>query len=174
MDVRDAILDSAQARIRAGGFHACSFREIAGDVGIKSASVHYHFATKAELGAALVARYRERVIGALGSPDDGRGLAEKLAGMRAAFRGGLARGAGMCLCGVLATETPSLPPAVAAATRDYFMACNDWLRRAFASAGAPQPERRAFAVTALLQGAMLQAISFDDVAVFDHATQELQ
>jgi len=48
--------------MRAGGFHACSFREIATDVGIKSASVHHHFPAKADLGAALVARYTARVL----------------------------------------------------------------------------------------------------------------
>ena len=39
-------------------FHACSFRAIADDVGIKSASVHYHFRTQGRSSAAaLVARY---------------------------------------------------------------------------------------------------------------------
>jgi TetR/AcrR family transcriptional regulator, transcriptional repressor for nem operon len=173
MDVRDAILDSAERRMRHGGFHGCSFREIASDVGIKSSSVHYHFATKASLGAALVSRYEVRILALIGDPDDRRSLSSKLEEMRAAFRSGLARGDGMCLCGVLATESRSLPRVVASASRHYFDACNAWLRRAFACAGLADPERRALQATALLQGAMLQAIVLGDAAAFDAASQEL-
>jgi len=173
LDIREAILDSAEARMRAGGFHACSFREIAGDVGIKSASVHYHFPTKAKLGAALVTRYEARVLALFGDPDDRRDLADKLDCVRNVFRTGLRQGNGMCLCGVLATEMRSLPSAVAEATRHYFVACNDWLRRAFAHARVQHPERRALHITALLQGAMLQAVSLDDPAAFDTALRGL-
>jgi TetR/AcrR family transcriptional regulator, transcriptional repressor for nem operon len=171
MDIREAILSSAEARIRAGGYHACSFREIASDVGIKSASVHYYFPTKAELGAALVARYQARFLAEIGSPDDQRGLAAKLNAMRSAFRDGLARGDGMCLCGVLATEMRSLPSPVTGATQHYFIACNDWLHHVFARAHIEQPERKALQVTALLQGAMLQAIALEDVGAFDAALE---
>ena len=171
MDIREAILNSAEARVRAGGYHACSFREIASDVGVKSASVHYYFPTKAELGAALAARYQARMLVEIGSPDDERDLAAKLNAMRGAFRNGLARGDGMCLGGVLATEMRSLPSPVAGATQHYFMACNDWLRRAFARAHIERPERKALHVTALLQGAMLQAIALQDIKAFDAALE---
>lgn len=172
MDVREAILQSAEARMRAGGFHACSFREIASDVGIKSASVYYYFATKAELGAAMVARYEERVLAIIGGPEDERDVAAKLDGMRSAFRAGLVRGDGMCLCGVLATQVHSVPPLVAAATRHYFTACNEWLCRVFVYGGIEGPCQKAFHFTALLQGAMLQAIALDDVTAFDAALEE--
>jgi TetR/AcrR family transcriptional repressor of nem operon len=77
----------------------------------------------------------------------------------------------MCLCGVLATEMRSLPSPVAGATQDYFVACNDWLRRAFARAQIAQPERKALRITALLQGALLQAIALGDVGAFDAALE---
>ncbi|MBM7047802.1 MULTISPECIES: TetR/AcrR family transcriptional regulator [Rhizobium] len=171
MDVREAILKSAEARMRVGGYHGCSFREIASDVGIKSASVYYHFATKAELGAAMVARYEARVLAAIGNPEDDRELTVKLDGMRATFRAGLARGDGMCLCGVLATEIHSLPSLVVAATRHYFLACNEWLCQALVCADVGEPSRKAFRLTALLQGAMMQAIALDDLAVYDAALE---
>ncbi len=171
MDVREAILDSAEKRMRKGGFHACSFREIGDDVGIKSASVHYHFPTKTALAAALVARYEAHVLEAIGDPEDARALAVKLEAMRTAFRGGLTRGEGMCLGGMFATEARSLPPPVGTATRRYFAACNDWLARALACARAADPHRKALRLTALLQGAMLQAIALDNVAAFDDATE---
>ena len=174
MDIKDAILDSAERRIRAGGFHACSFREIAGDVGIKSASVHYHFATKTELGAAVVVRYQKRMLAVLGPPNDERSLAAKIDAMRTIFLTALKRGEGMCLCGILATEARSLPPSVANAARGCFTACNDWLARAFGQAGVTEPRRRAIETTALFQGAMLQAVSLDDVSAFEKAVKELR
>jgi TetR/AcrR family transcriptional repressor of nem operon len=173
MDVKEAILDSAEKRMRQGGFHACSFREIAEDVGIKSASVHYHFKTKADLTASLVQRYEAKVLGAIGDPEDGRELTTKLEAMRTAFRSGLTRGDGMCLGGMLATETRSLPSPVGIATRHYFAACNDWLARAFGCAGMAKPHRKALQLTALLQGAMLQAIALGDLAAFDAAVAGL-
>ena len=159
--------------MRAGGFHACSFREIATDVGIKSASVHHHFPAKADLGAALVARYTARVLAMFGDPADDRSVPRKLEDMRAIFRSSLVQGDGMCLGGALATETSSLPPPVAVETRQFFAACNDWLYRVFAAADVPRPEQRALQVTALLQGAMLQALSFGDIAAFDGAAEGL-
>jgi TetR/AcrR family transcriptional repressor of nem operon len=173
MDIKDAILDSAERRMRAGGFHACSFREIAGDVGIKSASVHYHFPSKAELGAGVVARYRNRLLATLGPPDDERSLAAKIDAMRTIFLTALKRGEGMCLCGILATEARSLPPSVADAARGYFTASNGWLARAFGQAGVAEPKRRAMETTALFQGAMLQAVSLDDASAFEKAVKEL-
>jgi TetR/AcrR family transcriptional regulator, transcriptional repressor for nem operon len=169
MDIKNAILNSAEKRMREGGFHACSFREVAADVGIKSASVHYHFPTKADLAASLIARYQAKVLALIGDPDDERDLTSKLKAMRAALRSGLVRGDGMCLGGVLATEAASLPSPVQVATRRYFVACNDWLARAFVRAGLAAPHRRALQLTALLQGAMLQAIALGDVAAFDDA-----
>src|ERR1700761_352664 len=60
-DVAIAIMDAAERRMRGGGFNGFSFREIAGDVGIKSSSVHYHFPTKEKLAAAVVHRYTDRL-----------------------------------------------------------------------------------------------------------------
>lgn len=174
MDISEAILDSAEKRMRAGGFHACSFRQIAGDVGIKSASVHYHFPTKTKLGSAVVARYQKRFLAMLGPPDDERSLAAKIDAMRAIFLAALKRGEGMCLCGILGTEARSLPPSVANAARGYFTAANDWLARAFERAGVTEPKRRAIETTALFQGAMLQAVLLDDVGAFEKAVKELR
>ena len=47
----EAIMDAAERRIRELGYNGFSFRDIAADVGIKSASVHHHFPTKPALAA---------------------------------------------------------------------------------------------------------------------------
>ncbi len=58
-DTRETIMRAARAAVQAHGYNALSFRELAKEVGIKSASVHYHFPTKGDLAAALARRYAD-------------------------------------------------------------------------------------------------------------------
>src|SRR5690348_8236737 len=58
-DMREALLAAGRATVQAHGYNALSFRNLADEVGIKSASVHYHFPTKGDLAAALARRYTE-------------------------------------------------------------------------------------------------------------------
>ena len=46
-------MTAARAMVQARGYNSLSFRELAKEIGIKSASVHYYFPTKGDLGAAL-------------------------------------------------------------------------------------------------------------------------
>jgi AcrR family transcriptional regulator len=66
----EEILDVAERMARTGGYNGFSFREIAKAVGIKAASVHYHFPTKDELGAAVARRYTERFLATPGDASD--------------------------------------------------------------------------------------------------------
>jgi TetR/AcrR family transcriptional regulator, transcriptional repressor for nem operon len=58
-DKREMIMAAARLTMQAGGYNRLSFRELAKKVGIRSASIHYHFPTKGDLGAALARRYTE-------------------------------------------------------------------------------------------------------------------
>ena len=62
---REAILAAAKNTAQAHGYGGLNFRDLARDVGIKSASVHYYFPSKAALGAAVAKRYWEDVAAAL-------------------------------------------------------------------------------------------------------------
>ena len=57
MDSATQILEIAERRMRLAGYNAVSYRDIAAEMGIKSASLHYHFPKKEDLGVALVQRY---------------------------------------------------------------------------------------------------------------------
>jgi AcrR family transcriptional regulator len=50
-------MDLAEAHIRSAGYGGFSFRDLAAEIGIKSASVHHHFPTKATMTAAVARRY---------------------------------------------------------------------------------------------------------------------
>ena len=59
-DTRTEILDAAERLVQQRGFNAFSYADIARELGVTKASLHYHFAGKAELGRALIERYTER------------------------------------------------------------------------------------------------------------------
>ncbi|EFK56447.1 Bacterial regulatory proteins, tetR family [Sphingobacterium spiritivorum] len=54
MDTRSAILTLADKLIREKGFNAFSFSDIARQLNIRNASIHYHFPTKTALGVAVI------------------------------------------------------------------------------------------------------------------------
>jgi TetR/AcrR family transcriptional regulator, transcriptional repressor for nem operon len=171
--LKDIILDSAERRMRVDGYHACSFREIAVDVGVKSASVHYYFATKADLAVALLERYRLKFIALLGDPRDARALGAKLETVRTALRRSLVEDRQLCLGAMLGAEAAGLPSPVAAANRAFFLAFRAWLKEAYEEAGFPDALSAAIRALAMVEGAMVVAHALGDVGVFDKATAAL-
>src|SRR5437016_1653402 len=83
----ERILDIAERLVQNRGFNNFSYADVAGELGITKASLHYHFPGKAELGRALIERYAERFAGALGQIDrefpDAHGKLEAYAGLYA-------------------------------------------------------------------------------------------
>ncbi|MEM6792238.1 MAG: helix-turn-helix domain-containing protein [Myxococcota bacterium] len=162
-DKRDAILDVAERLIRAQGYRGFSFRAVAKEVGIKSASVHHHFATKPDLAAAAAKRYRERFATALGEAER-QGIG-RVDAWRALFQRAFAHDGLMCLCGILAAEGDSLPEPVAQEARRF-------LRFGIASLDAAAPGQ-GVRILSQLEGAMLLARSTGDPSVFAKATAHL-
>ena len=158
-------MDAAERRIRAGGYGGFSFRDLATDVGVKSASVHYHFPTKDGLVAAVAHRYNDRVIGAVN--DRVATGVHVVQAWRDVFRGALADGARMCLCGSLGATTGDLMPDVANEVRRFFDLGVESL-----TAGGLSHER-AVQTLAILEGGILLASIHDDAAIFDAATAML-
>ena len=52
------ILDAAQALVQQRGYNAVSYGDLAEALDLTTAAIHYHFPSKADLGQALVGRYR--------------------------------------------------------------------------------------------------------------------
>jgi TetR/AcrR family transcriptional repressor of nem operon len=54
------ILNLAESLLQDKGFNGFSYADIASELGVKNAAIHYHFASKETLGIAVIQRYRER------------------------------------------------------------------------------------------------------------------
>ncbi|MGX7741752.1 TetR/AcrR family transcriptional regulator [Rhodopseudomonas parapalustris] len=161
----EAIMDATERRIREAGYSGFSFREIAAEVGVKSASIHYHFPTKSALAAAVARRYNARIIAAVdASVAAGHNVVQA---WRAVFRSALDEGAKMCLCGSLGVTVGDLTPDVGHEVRQFFEA-----GIASLVAGGLTQER-ATQVLATLEGAILMASAQSDPVIFDRATVDL-
>lgn len=174
-DIKERLIATAQDLIQRQGFNGFSYRDIAAAVGIRSASIHYHFPTKADLGAAVAARYTDDFMARLQSADQGQsGTAGVLRVYASLFKEALADDGKMCLCGILSAEVLSLPPSVAAETKRFFDTNIAWLEGVFAKAlagGGIDPDRTPRVEAALflasLEGAMLVAKGAEDPSLFD-------
>ena len=53
----ERILDIAERLAQTRGFNGFSYADIAEELAVTKASLHYHFRSKADLGQALIVRY---------------------------------------------------------------------------------------------------------------------
>lgn len=176
----DRILDVAERLVQVHGFNAFSYADIAAELGIRKASLHHHFPTKAGLGTALITRYHERFGEALteilSSTDDAN------ARLQAYVRlyGKVLRNQRMCLCGVLAADFETLPRPMRDGVLSFFALNEEWLTRVLdegRQAGSlrfegPAARIAAFLVSSL-EGAMLLARSYGKISRFEAVAKKL-
>ena len=166
----DRIIASAESQARSGGYNAFSFREIAKEIGIKSASIHYHFPTKENLAAELVRRYTEKFNEHLQIISESKGSTEQqLSDYAALLYHALKVDQKMCLCGMFAAEIDVLPDDVKSNTRLFFESQIQWLTHLFTHHGIVDAESEAIKLLANMEGAMLLARAFDSEDYFTRA-----
>ncbi len=123
------ILDAAERVVQSKGFGCFSYADVASELKITKAAMHYHYPGKAELGEALIARYSARFAGALTALDAAGGSAlAKLEGYIDLYADVLSQQK-MCLCGMLAAEYDTLPAPMQAEVVRFFDQNEDWLER---------------------------------------------
>lgn len=169
MSTAEKLLDAAELRMRRGGYNSVSFRDLAADTDIKSASVHYHFPTKEAMAVRLVERYSERIFEALETkavkaktPED------RLAAFSAIYRGALKDDGAICLCVLLGSELPGLPQDLQAEVKKFFKANIDWIAKSLPNEiPAAEKKRRAATFVSAHQGAMMMAVAVNDFTLLD-------
>jgi TetR/AcrR family transcriptional repressor of nem operon len=171
----EKILDTAQSLIVAGGYNGFSYADISAAIGIRKASIHHHFPTKAELVAVLVDRYRQQAEAGLNSlRDQLSSPAEQLQGYLNFWQTCI-RDASLpfCICALLASEMQMLPEEVASRVRAHFHSLARWLASVLKTGAEQgvfqldkQPEQEAQMLMASVHGAMLSARAFNDPGLF--------
>src|SRR5580692_7952663 len=101
LSTRERVLDIAQRLIQSRGYNSFSFNDLATELGIRTASIHYHFPTKADLGVALLRRYRQRFRQELAwIASNGGDSVSRLAQFAALFERTFKTDSQLCLCGM--------------------------------------------------------------------------
>jgi TetR/AcrR family transcriptional repressor of nem operon len=170
-NAREAILAAAKTAAQHHGYNGINFRSIGEVVGVKNASIYYHFASKAELGAAVAERYWQDTAKVLqgireANPDPLRSIdAYPLI-----FRTSLEDGNRLCLSSFMAAEYEELPAEVLSEVKAFTQTNVEWLKQVLAEAGLGTEEfckRRAWAIYTAVAGAQLIARTREDIGVFD-------
>jgi TetR/AcrR family transcriptional regulator, transcriptional repressor for nem operon len=177
-NVREAILVAAREAAMAYGYGGLNFRDLAETVGIKAASINYHFATKAQLGEAVARRYWEDIARDLEAiSTNARSPTEALRRYPSIFRLSLERGNRMCLSSFMATEHDELPEPVLKEVQTFADVNTAWLCEHSVAAKLASPaegESTARAIYAAVAGAQIIARSRSDVQVFDKLIESYQ
>lgn len=177
-NAREAILDAAKEAAQIHGYGGINFRSIGEVVGIKNASIYYHFPSKAELGAAVARRYWEDAAAALeairaANPDPQRCLER----YPTIFRNSLEDGNRLCLSSFMAAEYQDLPEEVRVEVLAFADVNVAWLTGVLTDLGlgdADVCDRRARAIYAAIAGAQLIARTRLDLTLFDELVQSYQ
>jgi len=127
-NTKRAILDLAESLLQEKGFNGFSYANIAIELGVKNAAIHYHFPTKEALVYAVVQRYRDRFqlwvnnarVKDLPPQEKLNWFFDIYANMRADH-------GKVCLAGSLETEFNSLPDSLRAQTEALTGELLTWL-----------------------------------------------
>ena len=169
------VIECARALLAAGGYTSFSYADIADTVHITKASIHGHFATKAELVRIVVKLYRQEALAGMAALD--AQINDPLEQLRAYIAFWTTclkdRTSAYCICAMLAAELPTLPPLIADEVRGHFQDLTDWLS-AVMDKGLKDgsfrlqtdPKSEAMAFMAVVHGAMLAARAYGDAQIF--------
>ena len=179
-DTAAQILDAAERLVQERGFNGFSYADIASELGVTKAALHYHFASKADLGDALIERYAERFFAALTTvAGDDTDAVDKLRAY-AKLYADVFRNDRMCLCGMLAADYATLPDPMRERVVKFFDDNEVWLTHVLEEGRAQGTIRfegsaRPVARTLIggLEGAMLVARPYHDVKRFRDAADLL-
>lgn len=174
------ILDIAQRLVQTRGFNAFSYADIATALNVSKASLHYHFASKAELGTRMIERYTDDFERTLGEIDVAGGSSSTQLQRYVDIYVNVLKDERMCLCGMLAAEFVTLPKSMQTALDEFFQLNERWLvsvleqgRAASSLRFDGSPADAAQYIIGSLEGSLMLARSHGGLARFDAATRHL-
>ncbi len=171
-DTRQRLLRETETLVRTRGYAAFSYADLSERVGIRKASIHHHFRTKEDLGAALIDSYLVKFEAALDEIlEQEQQAMPRLRRYAAFFTDSISDGM-MPLCGALSAEAFTLPSSMQQRVRAFFEMHRSWLRTVLEDGVKEQELRPGLDVTetatlilSALEGASLVAWALHDPAV---------
>ncbi len=174
----DLILDAAERRAQSFGFNGFSYADIADELKVTTATIHYHFSAKSDLGADLLQRYSRRFAEALAEIGGRECSAAAQLGAYAQLYEDVLREGRLCLCGILAAEYETLPAQMREQIVAFFASNEAWLAKVVRVGRergelqfAGEPRDRAMAILCGLEGALLVARAYGGVERFRAAAE---
>jgi TetR/AcrR family transcriptional repressor of nem operon len=171
-----AILDVAERLAQTRGYNGFSYADIAAELGVTKASLHYHFPSKAELGRALIERYHGSFGAALDSIERRTQSPQEKLQQYVGLYDSVLSNERMCLCGMLAAEYATLPEPMQEGLTRFFDANERWLTavleeglRSGIFSFKEAAKERARVLLGALEGAMLVARSYGNARRFQAA-----
>jgi TetR/AcrR family transcriptional repressor of nem operon len=170
----------AERLVQVRGFNGFSYADVAAELTLTKASLHYHFPGKAELGEALIARYAERFAEALAAINTHIAAAPPKLDAYASLYADVLREQRMCLCGMLAAEYETLAAPIRDAVITFLDDNEAWLERVVEQgrkdgsmrfSGSARETARS--IVSGLEGAMLVARPCGEVKRFETAATRL-
>src|SRR5580658_6265003 len=170
-NAREEILAAAKLVAQAHGYAGLNFRDLAQAVGIKAASIYYHFPGKANLAAAVAKRYWEDSAAYLESLlENSATPLDALRRYPETFRWALENDNRICLCSFMSAQFDDLPEAVKTQVQAFTDVNLAWLKKTLVAAKVASPkeaEKRARAIYSGIVGAQLMARGRADIALYD-------
>ncbi|HUB63441.1 MAG TPA: TetR/AcrR family transcriptional regulator [Methylocella sp.] len=177
---RRRLIAEAEVLVRTRGFAGFSYADLAKAVGLSKATIHHHFPAKEDLGAALIANYKERYDAALDAiwKKSTSGIA-RIEAYAKLYLDGVRQDQG-CLCGVMASERDILPQRLRYGIARFFEEHLVWLQRVL-EAGIENgtirpgvdPAPQAKLVLSALEGMIMLGRLFGDKSSFDTSADAL-
>jgi TetR/AcrR family transcriptional regulator, transcriptional repressor for nem operon len=129
VSTRSRIMDVGERLIQIRGFNGFSYADVATELSVTKASLHYHFPSKADLGEAIITRYAERFTDALAAIDAELTDAPAKLAAYANLYAEVLREERMCLCGMLVAEYETIPSPIRSAVVGFLDDNEAWLSR---------------------------------------------
>ncbi len=173
------LLNAGESLIRNRGYNGFAFRELADEVGIKSASVHYHFPTKISLVEAIMERYHQQFMVVLHSINDEEHSAlKRFERFIKFYRGAVNEDRALTLCMMIGHEKSSLPDTVNDQLAKLIKDVLAWLTllclEITPELTKKQAKERATFIHSSLQGGILGSSAVGSASYFDQVARQLR
>ena len=181
-DTKTRLMDAAEHAVRHRGADGFSYADLSAQVGVRKASIHYHFPTKSDLLTAIMNRYAKRVLDALTAySEELPSACEQAGACISLYRNALLEGTALCLCVAYSVSESVLSDETRDEVLQFRHDVLNWLETVFSSAekdGSIQnisdPKAEAAALLALVEGAQIASRYSGRLEDYDLAVQNFQ